>query len=71
MFEAQILVDGACKEYLSCALKFRTFGNMSQKLWPTILLSFHKWVVRENRKKSLFLKKKIEIIPFLSMNQKL
>jgi len=42
------------KEHLSCALKSKTFGNMSQKLWPNMLLFFRKWVVRANWRKSLF-----------------
>jgi len=33
------------EEYLSNALKTAKFGNMSQKLWPKMLLFFHKWVV--------------------------
>jgi len=35
MFLAQILIS-VVDEYFSCALKFRTFGNMSHKLWPNI-----------------------------------
>jgi len=32
------LLEGVDEEYLSCVLKFRTFGNMSQKLWSNMLL---------------------------------
>jgi len=40
MFWAQNLIEGVNEEYLSCVLKFRTFGKMSKKLWPNMLLSF-------------------------------
>ena len=36
MFMARVLIEGVDKEYLSCPLNFKTFGNMSQKLWPNI-----------------------------------
>jgi len=37
MFLAQTLIEGVDEEYLSCALKLKTFENMSQKLWPNML----------------------------------
>jgi len=37
---AQTLIEGVDEEYLPCALKIMTFGNMSQKLWPKMLLFF-------------------------------
>jgi len=40
MFWVQTLIEGVDEEYLLCALKFRTFGNVSQKLWPNILKFF-------------------------------
>jgi len=43
MFWDQNLIEGGDEEYLSCALNFTTFGNMSQKLWLNILLFFCKW----------------------------
>jgi len=36
IFMAQILIEGVDKEYLSCALNFETFRNMSKKLWPNM-----------------------------------
>jgi len=36
MILAETLIEGVDKEYLSCALNFKTFGNMSQKLWPSM-----------------------------------
>jgi len=33
---SQTLIEGVDEEYLSCALNFRTFENMSKKLWPNM-----------------------------------
>jgi len=63
IFWAQTLLEGVEKEYLSCVLKFRTFGNTSQKLWPNMLLFFCKWVVWAE-KKSLSSKIKINFFFF-------
>jgi len=48
MFWAQTLIEGVDKDYLLCALKFKTFENMSQKLWPNMLLFFCKWAIWAN-----------------------
>jgi len=42
IFLAEILIEGRDEEYLSYALNFMTFGSMSQKLWPNMLLFFCK-----------------------------
>jgi len=36
MFLAQILTEVVDEEYLSCPPNFRTFENMSEKLWPNM-----------------------------------
>jgi len=59
IFEAEILIEPGVKEYVSLALNFMTFGNTSQKLWPNVLFFVRNWVVREDKKKSLFPKIKI------------
>jgi len=58
MFWAETFIESVDEEYLLRALKFKTFGNTSHKLWPNILLFFHKWVVRADRFFFFFLKKK-------------
>ncbi len=51
MFGAKTLIEGVDKEYLSWELKFRTFGSMSQKLWPNNYVTFFcKWVVWGDKK---------------------
>jgi len=40
IFEAEILIELGDNEYVSCALNFMTFGNMSQKLWSNMLFFF-------------------------------
>jgi len=40
MFQAPTLIKSVDEEYLSRAPKFKTFGNMNQKLWPNMLLFF-------------------------------
>jgi len=61
MFWAQTLIEGVNEEYLSCELKFRTFGNMSQKLWPNMLLFFVNEWFRQIEKNHFFQKQKFEI----------
>jgi len=53
-------MEGVDEKYLSYALKFRTFGNMTQKLWPNIfLLGVHVWAIGAYWKKTCFSKMKI------------
>jgi len=33
-----MLIEVVHEEYLPCKQNFMTFGNMSQKLWPNMLL---------------------------------
>jgi len=35
IFCTEILIEGGDEEYLLFILNYMTFGNMSQKLWPT------------------------------------
>jgi len=39
MFFAQTLIEGGDKEYLSCALNFKTFGNILVKSYGLICYS--------------------------------
>jgi len=54
MFLVQTLIEGVHEEYLSCALKFRTFGNMSQKLWPNMLFFWVNGPSGQLKKKHFF-----------------
>jgi len=55
---AQTLIEGVDEEYLLCALKFKTFENMNQKLWPNMLFFFLEMVSLGRSKKITFLKNK-------------
>jgi len=63
MFWAQTLIESVDEEYLSCALKFKTFENTSQKLWPNMLFFFinghfeknHSFQKRKNLKLVFFI----------------
>jgi len=61
MFWAQTLIESVDEEYLSCALKFKTLGSMSKKLWPNMLLFFHKWTIWVDKTNHFFQKQKFEI----------
>jgi len=55
---ALYLIEGGDEEYLLYALNFMTFGIISQKLWPNMLLFFVNGQSGQI-KKSLFPKTKI------------
>jgi len=59
---AQTLIKGVEEEYLSYALKFMTFGNMSQKLWPNILLFYVNGQSKQINKNHFFHKQKFETV---------
>ena len=81
---SEISIEVKDKEYLSHALNFMTFGNMSKKLWPNMLLFSPGRQSGQIRKIQFFQKQKFEIdslelyihvklwiIPFWSTSQKL
>jgi len=61
MFLDQTLIESVDDKKISCVLKFRTFGNMSQKLWPNMLLFLFKWAIWANKNNHFFHKQKFEI----------
>jgi len=77
MFLAQILIENVDKEYLSCTLNFKTFGNMSQKLWSSMYfvcqlgqssksakITFFRIKEFEIGFQDLYVHRKLGIIPF-------
>jgi len=58
---SEILIEGGDKQYLSYALNFKTFGNMSQKLWLNKLFFSVNGQFGQILKNYFFQKQKIEI----------
>jgi len=61
MFGAQTLIQGVDKEYLSCTLKFKTFGNMNKKLSLNMLFFFVNGLFGHIEKNQSFQKQEFEI----------
>jgi len=61
IFQDKILIEGGDEEYLSYAPNFMTFGIMSQKLWPNMLLFFVNGQSGLVRKNHFFHNQKFEI----------
>jgi len=55
-------------EYISFALKFMTFGNISPKLWPNMLFFFVNGQFGEIRKNHFFQEQEFEIDIFQFQN---